>query len=88
MQFVWISKAARQRKKREREKQWHRWFAVKPVKLGAIEERFVDSKDPGVTQYAFLETVYRRWTNYSTDSQYEHITKKEYFKKKLHNPNI
>lgn len=82
MRFRWLTKIERIQLKDEQEKEWHKHFAWKPVRIefpNRVRER---NETIGYT-YAFLETVWRK----RSYGKYYHITKQEYFKEVLKNPN-
>lgn len=78
MQFNWRSKEVRMVQKNKRKKEWHRWFAWKPVKVATIR----DPGDYGTERMAFLEFVWRKRDTYSA-STYEYMSQQEYFKQQL-----
>lgn len=54
MRFTaWSSKVERQMYRYHRLKEWHAWFAWKPVRI--VEQR------TGLTKVVWLEVVMRRW---------------------------
>jgi hypothetical protein len=80
MQFTWTTLEARRRQKNMRLRQWHRWFAWRPVRLEHSLSSFDSSRIPGVHKYAFLEIVYRKR---GVCDEYEYISKQEYMKEKI-----
>jgi hypothetical protein len=80
MRFRWLTKRERAILKEQKEKDWHRWFAWKPVPLRM-------PRDPHTipeigTHFAVFETLWR----IKYYGVYYHISKQEYFKKILKNP--
>ena len=90
MQFDWVTAEKRKRMRANKLQEWHRWFAWKPVKLYDYSgtSLYLDPSMHYASRYVFLETVYRKYMAQGKSPIIRYMTKQEYFKKKLQNPNL